>query len=346
MKIEKSRVKKILVIKLRGIGDVILSTIVFDPIKREFPNAKIDFLVDAPGSFGLKHLPILNDVIIFKKGNLLNRIKQFLAIRKNKYDLIIDLYSNPASAQVTKISGARYRVGFPYRGRKYAYNIYGPNEERAVLHEADLHLELLKSLNVKVDNSKLYYGLDNISNLFAEKYISDNFLSNSFVLGVLPSGSWQSKKCPPEKFAILADRIVDEIGVKILVIWGPDDKIEAESIVKYMKNDTLLAPHTSILEMGALINNCTAIIANDSGPMHIAAALGIPTLSIHGPTNPKLQGAYGDKHEFINLDSLDCIICNLLVCPKKQECFYDLSDDLIFEKFKTLLSKNGIGFTN
>jgi len=94
--------------------------------------------------------------------------------------------------------------------------------------------------------------------------------------------------------------------------------------------------------MGALISGCNILIANDSGPMHISAAIGTPTLSINGPTNPRLQGPYGSKHEWIRLDELECIECNLLECPRNHECFKDLPDEKIIEKVDLLIKKNNI----
>jgi len=339
--IDKKNIDKILVIKLRGIGDVVLSTIIFDSLRDAFPEAKIDFLVDNPGSFGLSTLPFLNDVIIFEKKSVLKRAAQFLEIRKRKYDLVIDLFSNPTTAQLTFLSGAKYRIGFPYKGRKYAYNIFGP-EERDKLHSADLHLELIKSAGIEITEKNLYFGLDDASVEFASKFFSENFSKEKLVVGISPSGGWASKKCDPVKFAEIADAVATEYDAQILILWGPEDKSEAEEISKLMNTISLLAPATSIVEMAAMIRECDALIANDSGPMHISTALNVPTLSIHGPTDPKLQGPYGNKHEYVLHDELDCIICHHLECPRKHECFLDLPLEKVMNKFDILLRKNNL----
>ncbi len=339
--IDKKNIDKILVIKLRGIGDVVLSTIIFDSLRDAFPKAKIDFLVDKPGSFGLSTLPFLNDVIIFEKKSSLKRISQFLDIRKRKYDLVIDLFSNPTTAQITFISGAEFRVGFPYKGRKYAYNIFGP-EERDKLHSADLHLELIKSAGIKITKKNLYFGLDDASVQFARNFFSENFPKEKLVVGVSPSGGWASKKCDPQKFAEIANAVQSEYDAEILILWGPEDKIEAEEISRLMNGKSTLAPATSIVEMAAMISECDALIANDSGPMHISTALATPALSLHGPTDPKLQGPFGDKHEAVLHDELDCIICHHLECPRKHECFLELPLEKVMNKFDILLRKNNL----
>ncbi len=337
----KEHVRKILIIKLRGIGDVILSTIVLPNLASEFPDAKIDYLTESPSKTAIEKIPYINDVIVFDRYSLINRIKLFFEIRKRRYDLIFDFFSNPTTAQITFISGARYRVGFPYKGRKYAYNMFGPSS-RAKLHAAQLHLEVLKKFNCKTDSQDLLFRLDDDSKSFDNKYFNEYTLSDYRVVGISPSGGWSSKKCDPIKFAEIADTIIKEFNCKILLLWGPDDKNEAQEIKRMMEHEAILASPTTLSEMSALIEKCDILIANDSGPMHISVALNTPVLSLHGPTNPILQGPYGEKHEWINLPDLDCIGCNLLVCPREHECFLELPIKKIIEKVDFLIQKNNL----
>jgi len=340
-RINKEHVRKILIIKLRGIGDVILSTIVLPNLASEFPDAKIDYLTESHSKPAIEKIPYINDVLIFDRYNLKNKIKLFQNVRKSKYDLIIDFFANPSTAQITFFSGARYRIGFPYKGRKYAYNMYGPSA-RAELHAAELHLEVLRKFGLKIDSKILLYCLTEKDKSFANKYFNESNLSNSLVMGISPSGGWLSKKCDPIKFAEIADEIIRKYNSKILLLWGPDDKTEAIEILNLMEHKALLAPSSTISEMAALINKCDILIANDSGPMHISTAVNTSVLSLHGPTNPLLQGPYGDKHEWINIAYLDCIGCNLLKCPRKHECFLDLCIDKVLEKVDLLIKKNNI----
>lgn len=337
--IDNKNVTKILIIKLRGIGDVVLATIILDSLHAEFPEATIDFLTEKPGREALKNIPVLNKIIIFNRKSTWQRLKLFPKIYSNKYDLVIDLFSNPATAQLTFISRANYRVGFPYKGRKYAYNYYGPSE-RSKYHAAQLHLEMLKQVKIPIINRKLHFEIDNNSMLFVKKWFAN--LGNKLNVGIIPGGGWESKRCDPIKFAEIADAIIDKYSANIILIWGPADKTEAIQIQEQMQHNAHLAPPTSIAEMAALINNCDAVVANDSGPMHISTAIGTPTLSIHGPTNPKLQGPFGDKHEYVSNDKLDCIICNLLDCPRNHECFLELPLENVINKLDLLFSKNEI----
>jgi lipopolysaccharide heptosyltransferase II len=342
--LDKSKIKNILIIKLRGIGDVVLSTIVIDNLKTDFPDAKIDYLVESPSAPGLSGIKQINRVLIFERHNFFSKVSLAKSIRKNHYDLVLDFFSNPSTAIITYFSRAKYRMGFPYKGRRYAYNMFGPHE-RSKFHAAQLHLESLKINNLSYNNKKLHYSIGDDSKVFAKKYFNKQSLDNSFVVGICPTGGWVSKKCDPEKFAEIANTVINSFNAKVLILWGKSDEEDALKIYTQLEGETILAPATTIQELAALISKCSILIANDSGPMHISTAVGTPVLSLHGPTNPHLQGPYGDKHEFLQLEELECINCNLLDCPFNHECFKNITSELILKKVKALISKNDIQIT-
>jgi ADP-heptose:LPS heptosyltransferase len=341
MTIEKSNIKRILCIKLKGIGDVVLSTVVFENLKKDFPNSKIDFLTEPPGGSILKGNPYLNKIILFDKKSSFGALACITKVMNGKYDLVIDLYSNPRTALITFLSFAKYRAGFPYKGRAYAYNLHGPLA-RDKFHEADLHLELLKEIGLSHSSANLCIAQQPEDVEFADNFFKTELNDSNLVAGISPSGGWPSKKCDPIVFANIVNAVIEKFNAKILVVWGPGDKDEAFEIQKLTNNKCIMAPHTTVGQMGALMNKCNFVIANDSGPMHLATALGVPVLALHGPTNPKLQGPYGAKHEWILKSELDCICCNLLDCPKEHQCFKELSIDKVILKIESLIKKNNI----
>ena len=341
MKIEKGSINKILLIKLRGIGDVILSTIVLENLKHNFPTASIDYLTEKPSEQILSGIDEVNNIHLFSRKDFVGRIKLIKQIRKEKYDLILDFFSNPFTAQITFLSGAKYRAGFPYQGRKYAYNLYGP-VDRVSHHAADLHLKFLEAIGLVVSTKNLKISLEQSSISNANSFWENNFEKDDFVVGISPSGGWPSKKCDPIKFAEIADEIVNKYNAKIFLLWGPDDEKECDEIKKIMKSESIKAPRTNVQQMSAYISKCNLLVANDSGPMHISTAVGTPTLSLHGPTDPKLQGPYGDKHAWINKFDLHCIICNKLECPFNHECFLELDVNLVMNKIDEIVKKNNL----
>lgn len=342
MTIERNRVKKILCIKLKGIGDVILSSIVLKNIKRDFPEARIDFLTERPSEPLLRNVDIINEVRVLKKMSIGETVRFYWEFITNYYDLVIDLYSNPRTALITYLTGARYRAGFPYRGRAYAYNLHGP-VERDKFHAAHLHLELLKSIGLSHSDESFSISIPQESEHFADNFFKEKFSREGFIFCLSPSGGWNSKKCTTEKWLDICNSLLDHYNCKILIVWGPDDESQADEIIKTLLDNRIIkAPFTDITRMGALMKRCNIVIANDSGPMHLAVALGLPVLSMHGPTNPHFQGPYGEKNQWVRLDELDCISCNLLECPKNKECFNDLPVQRIMDKISIIMKNYGI----
>ncbi len=338
VKFSQIDINKILCIKPRGIGDIVLSTIILENLINYFPNAKIDYLTENFAKYSVSNNPMVNKVLTMRK----TEFPLWVAgrIRKEKYDLILDLWSNPRSAQITFLSGVKYRVGFAYRGRKYAYNILATSG-RGDQHSAEHNLELLKAINVPIFSKKVYYYVDKKDDEFGKKFIANNFSSNEKIIGIIPAGGWQSKRCDAVKWVEICKTINQKHpNIKFLILWGPGDERDADYIHKRLPSQTILAPKTNLPEMTGLIKNCNLIIANDSGPMHIAAAIGIPTLGIFGPTNPKNHGPYSDNSTYVIKEDLFCIICNLLECPYNHECMLQLSNEKVLEAVEKIGKNN------
>ncbi len=166
-------------------------------------------------------------------------------------------------------------------------------------------------------------------------------IENAFVVGIIPSGGWASKRCDAEKWIEFCENIYSKYRNKFLILWGPGDENDATQIYYNLKDISVLAPQTNVSEMAGLISKCNLIIANDSGPMHIAAAMKIPTLGIFGPTNPKKHGPYSSNSDYIIKDDLHCIICDKLECPFNHECMKELSADLLLSKVENLINEKG-----
>lgn len=331
MKIDTTSIKKILCIKPRGIGDIVLSTIVIDNLIAHFPSVKIDYLTEHFARLSIENNPFINKVITIDKKEF--PLKAALKIRKEKYDMILDLWSNPRSAQITFLSGVKHRVGFAYRGRKYAYNILATSG-KGENHSAEHNLELLKAIDVPVVSRKIHFYVDEEDDATARDFISENFPKKRRITGIIPSGGWPSKRCDAVKWVEIGKAVKEKFNYEILILWGPGDESDAQ----FIKNDitgSVIAPKTSISEMSGFIKNCDLVLANDSGPMHISAALGIPTLGIFGPTNPKAHGPYSDNSSYINKEDLFCIICNLLECPYNHECMLQLNVEDVLKKIES-----------
>jgi lipopolysaccharide heptosyltransferase I len=341
-------VRKILIIKLRAIGDVVLSTIVIPNLRQAFPAAQIDFLTEKMSVEVVQGHPDLNAVLVFDRVKIQKlpatqqaaENYQFIRqLRGRKYDLVFDFFGNPRSALLTWLSGANIRVGYNWRGRRLFYNRVVLSRA-ATVHEAEFHLDALRALGLPIVSRSLHFPIDVASEAFAREFlIKNNLMNYVFLVGLNVSGGWEAKRWPLEKFAALADLLAEKCRAQILLFWGPGEKPYAQKVAQLLKRSAVLAPPTRLKQMGALMKYCQLVVSNDSGPMHISAALGTPTVGIFGPTNAKLQGPFGSKNEVAVKESLACLGCNLTRCAHNS-CMKNLTVEEVWNAVQRCLKKN------
>ena len=331
-------INRILVIKLRAIGDVLLSTPVVQNLHDHFPLAQIDFLTDKFAAEVVIGNPWVSNVLTFDRKND-SSVGMIRQVREKKYDLIIDLFSNPRSAIITRLSGARFRAGFPFRWRKYAYNIIIP-PRAGNIHNIDFNLDALRRLDIPVLHFQPYFPLEGWAKQFAAEWFRGENLDGKQVVGLNPSGGWYTKRWGLDHYARLGDLIGQRYGASIIVLWGPGEEDDARFIQQRMKIPAQVIPKTTLSQLGAIIHRCAFIVSNDSGPMHIAASLGIPTLGIFGPTNPLQQGPYGINHRWVRNEELDCLECSLTACPIGNICMTQLEVERVLDAFNLLAAQS------
>ncbi|MCL5268805.1 MAG: glycosyltransferase family 9 protein [Bacteroidetes bacterium] len=333
--LRKPEIHRILVVKPRAIGDVLLSTPVLPNLRNEFPNATIHFLVEKFAAPVLAGNPYVDEIISYdtKTQSSLSIISQ---VRRNKYDLIIDLFANPRTAVITALSGARYRVGFPFKWRRVAYNILVKPRSGEV-HNVEFNLDALRKLGLKVKSRNPLFYLDSRSGNFSAEFVLKHHLKANEFITMNVGGGWQTKRWSIDNFGRLSQMIASRLGLPVVVLYGPSEAQEAASIAE--TTNAILAPPTSLHEMGAIMTSSLLLVTNDSGPMHIASALEVPTLAIFGPTSPRLQGPYGNISVIVRNEALGCLECNLTKCTIGNLCMTNLGAETVFESLLILVSK-------
>jgi len=213
--------------------------------------------------------------------------------------------------------GIRQRVGFNYKGRGRFLTKKLEFDGFNTKPIAEYHLDLARALglDVKLPSTKIWIDAKD------EKYI-DGFLSSirpkkDLIIGIAPGGGVSFgkekinfKRWDSVHFALLADKLIETLGSEVIFMWGPGEEGLIKEITSVMTQRARIAPPTTIKEMAALMKRCDAVVCNDSGPLHIAAAAGANTISIFGPSDEKVYGAYppGKKHLIITRD-IDCRPC-------------------------------------
>ncbi|MEK6570494.1 MAG: glycosyltransferase family 9 protein, partial [Bacteroidota bacterium] len=309
-------------------------------LHNHFPEAKIDFLA-VPSSRGiLEGNPIVNNSLFFDRRN--DSSASFLwTLRRSQYDLVIDLYGNPRTALMTYFSAAKYRVGFAFRGRRYAYNIHVPSRGGEV-HNLEFNLDVLRPLGIEVIDRSIPFYIAREDEEYVEEFLFQNRLEHETIVALNPGGTWYTKQWGLRKFAELGDVLAEAYRAKIVLVWGPGEIEKAQRIQNLMRQPSFIPPPTTLKQLAALFKKCAFVVSNDAGPMHLAAVLGIPTLGIYGPTNPDYQGPIGEKNSWVRLNGLDCLGCNLTSCPIGHLCMERLSVDAVMRAVQNLVEQNQI----
>jgi heptosyltransferase III len=340
MTVDPAVIRNILVIKLRAVGDVLLSTIVTRNLRLAFPDARIDYLTEPPSVDVLRGNGFITSIQVHDRTRMTG-LALVCHIRRQKYDLVIDLFGNPRTALITRCSGARYRVGYRFRGRTYAYNILA-EPRGALVHNTQFNLDALDAIEIPIRDRNIYFPLDAEDFAYVDDFLNKAKAGNRQLVGVNTGGGWYTKRWGLDRFAELADRMIDEYGATIVLTWGPGQLPDVGTIQSHMKHKALIPPATTLKQLGALLKRCAWIVSNDSGPMHIAAAVGTPVLGIYGPTRAQLQGPFGEKHVTIAKQGLDCLGCNYTKCPIGHPCMLELSVDEVMTAVRQLVKKNAL----
>ncbi|MBN2364580.1 MAG: glycosyltransferase family 9 protein [Calditrichaeota bacterium] len=305
-----------MVIQLRAIGDVILTTPVFSVLKRNFPTANIHFLTGQGMHELVEGLPEIGALFTLpESGNLLQNLQFYFNIRKQNYDLVIDYQCTPGTAFITWLSGAAFRIGWKMERRQWAYNLYSDaNIERVyVSYQKCRALKLIgvheesRMLRVKIAENQ--YPI--VDNFFREHNISrENLLVN-----ITPKGKRPARQWFPEKIAELADFLIDNYNAVVFYNRAPGEEKYASEVAALSKNLIHILPLWPLSTFAAFLDCIDLHISYDNGPKHLAMAVGTPTISLFATDFPDLWNPM-DKpdHPFI-LAPVPCRFCRLKKCP-------------------------------
>lgn len=343
---------RILLIKLRALGDVILSTPVVWNLRQVFPKAQIAFLTEEAGAELLKNDPALNEVIVYPRQAVesmagTSRIREerrFLdRLKAKKYDWVIDLFGNPRSAWLTYLSGARKRVGFAYHFRKWAYNVKVPPKNPQYVVE--FNLDALRALGIPVVDSRLRVHLREEDMAYAETYLSHQRLGGEGpVVGLFPGGGWESKRWGLKGFTEVGDALSQEYGARVLLLGGKKEEKDLEEIAATMKKRPAILSEATLGQLAAVTSKLSLWIGNDSGPKYLGVAFDVPTVTIFGPTDSANATPPGGRHLAVKAE-VPCLVCNQTTCPFKpederhQQCMSKVSPEQVLEAAKRLLDE-------
>jgi len=290
--------RRVLILRPRGLGDVVLASAVVDALCRAYPKAALDFISAEPARALLETDRRVERLFLLstKRGRdervQSGTMAECIAwMRRRTADLAIDLFSNPRTALLTAFSGAGVRVGLAKRARQFAYNVRVPRfrgrPEEDHRWARDVMLDVLRYAGVRWEGeAELSVALEEKDRAFAQRALNVlGYRDGAPYAAILPGGSWRSKRWPAESFAEIARRLASETGTPPLVVWGPPEAEDAHEIAS--RSGARLAPASRIREMAALLGCARLLVSTDCLGRHLAIAQDVATVGVFGPTDPR-----------------------------------------------------------
>ena len=294
---------RILISRLSAIGDCILTLPLACAVRKHFPRAFIGWVVQGGAAALLEGHPAIDRLVVAKKG-WLQSPQETMRLRRElralEFDVALDPQSLSKSAIAAWLSGAPQRIGLARpQGRELAPLLNNQTVAPRTTHVATRQLELLRPLGVEETEVRFGLAAQPEAARAVDAFLERSHLQNGFV-AINPGAGWDSRLWPPVRFGRVARFLGERRRLPSIVVWsGAREKAWAEEIVAHAGGHAMLAPQTTLPELAALAAAARLFVSSDTGPLHLAAAMGTPCVSLHGPTRPEVSGPYGEQHQSV-----------------------------------------------
>jgi lipopolysaccharide heptosyltransferase II len=307
---------KILIIKLRSIGDVVYNTAVYTPLKKSFPGCHLTVLVEKFSLDLVRHHPDIDQVLSFDKKSGLGQLDFYFRLFADRYDVVIDMHEGTRGAVMCFVTQAPYRVGHKFAKRSFLYNVKLEFGDLKPKHPIDYQVALIKKMGVKFDEISPAIHISDVSKTKAGELLHAEGVDQPFC--ILHPGAKIYDRWEAEKFAELADTIYSQHHLKTLFTCGPGQEFMVDEITPKIKNAPYAFISTNLQELGAITERAEFVVCHDGGYMHFASALGAPVVGMFGWTNPRIWHPPGNNTTIVSKE-IECRPCNLKT--RKQECW-------------------------
>lgn len=360
--ISKDDSPRILFINPFGIGDVLFTTPAIRSLKEAFPGSFVGYWCNERVEAVLKNNPYINTIFALSRGDLkkISRQSKIKAagslfgllgkMRKERFDISLDFSLDHRYSLVSKFLGIKKRIGFNYKNRGKFLTDRLDLEGYSGRHVVEYYLDLLKFLDIDPvsRNLELYIAQEDKEKAW-QKLSGYGIKDSDLIIGIAPGAgaSWGKdaafKRWSPQKFARLADKIADAYPVQIVLLGDESERGIADVITGVMRNKTIdLVGKTTLEEFASLISTLKLLITNDGGPLHMAVARGVKTVSIFGPVDEKVYGPHPPSNNHIVVtNEIQCRPCyqkfRLPECARDRVCITAVSVEDVYQSVRRLL---------
>ena len=338
--------KRILVIRLDRLGDVILSTPVLQALRERFPHAFMAMMVRPACRDVVVGNPALNEVILYEKEGAHRSIRGTIRfareLRRYDFDTALVLHPSNRSHWIPWLARIPVRIGYARKSGWLLTHRVPHRKQEGKKHEAVYTLELLAGFGLTPPRPQPFVPVSPDARQRVERLLQEALIQPSDrLVAIHPSASCVSKRWMPERFAQVADRLVAAQGIRICLVAGESDAGYANQVAQAMQQPTLnFAGRLTIGELAALLQRCRLLISNDSGPVHVAAAVGTPVVDIFGRNqqglSPQRWGPLGEGHVILHKE-VGCVTCLAHHCDIGFLCLTSLEVGEVYRAAVTVL---------
>jgi len=326
-------VTRLLIVRLGALGDVVHAIPVAAALRRAFPAARIDWLVSARHREILDLVPVIDRRLVIKDrgdaaggASLMAGVRE---LRRARYDAAIDLQGLIKSALLARSSGAPRVLGFSSSyareglARLFYTDAYDPGrgglyDPRETRHVVEINLGILQLLGLAAGRAE--FPIDAIDSPLAREAAART--GGRYAL-LNPGAAWPNKRWPPARLGAVAAALRDRHGLMSVVLWGPGEDALAQETAAASNGASVMAGRTTIADVVALARGATVMVSGDTGPTHIATAVGTPLVGIYGPTRPVRNGPMAPQDVTVSRDAM-CQCHHLRRCKLDRMCLLDI----------------------
>lgn len=340
--LNNSNINNILVRATNWVGDAVMTLPALEAVRENFPAARITVLARPWVAPVFENHPAVNNILIYNRHDSIKKnISEFFnmasLIKKKRYDLAVLFQNAFEAALLAFMGGVKHRLGFDSDGRGFLLN-HGIKRGREIfeVHQVEYYLSILKAAGLKAESRNPVLHLSEKDLAKAGKLLeSEGIAINDFILGISPGAIFgNAKRWPLERFAKISDWASDRWGAKVIILGSKKEKEIGIKMAGIMKNRAAgFCGNTSLGEAMGLISKCSFFVTNDSGLMHVAAALGVPTLAIFGSTDHVATGPRGSRTKIIKHD-IECSPCLKPECPTDFKCMLSIEPEEVWEEME------------
>ncbi|MGE3538426.1 MAG: glycosyltransferase family 9 protein [Candidatus Tectimicrobiota bacterium] len=327
--------QRILVIQFREIGDVLLSTPVLRALRQHYPQSYLAFLAEpSPGRI-LQGNPDLDAVLLQPRHATLRQQWQMIcALRRQRFDLVVDLMGNPRSAWVARLSGARHRLAFARFPRSLCYTMLVPHQHASQEYTVSKRLRLLTPLGIATDDLTLRLPTPAEARSEVEQFLQRQAITpEDLLICIDPTHRIPTRQWPEASFSRLVDLLSNRLGARVVLLWGPGEETQVQRIAAAASSAPVLIPAWDLHTLAALLARADLCIGGNSAPLHIAVSQHTPTVTILGSTNGAGWVPPLPQHRLVAA-GLPCQPCERNRCgpPLNIACLRTLEPETVFAR--------------